>query len=103
MRIDGRMDSLPSPQPRVLCTHFPSDLLKAAVAGYKLVLAGHWHGSPQVFFTRRAGYYPGLLVHGWKGLRFTTGATTMFVSQGAADSSLLRFNRPREVLVCDLV
>jgi predicted MPP superfamily phosphohydrolase len=103
VRIDGAIERTSSQQPRLLCAHYPSDFTEAAEAGYRLVLAGHLHGGQCVLFNWEDKQYPGVIVHRWHGLRFTTGATTMFVSRGAADTMPVRFNCPREVLVCEVV
>jgi predicted MPP superfamily phosphohydrolase len=46
--------------------------------------------------------YPAAWAHRWHGLRFAAGDTRMLVSRGAGDTFPLRFNCPREVLLCDL-
>jgi len=86
----------------LLCAHYPSVFPAAREAGYGLVLAGHLHGGQCVFATVRDRLYPAVWFHRWHGLRFRDGATTMLVSRGACDTFPLRFNCPREVLLCAL-
>jgi predicted MPP superfamily phosphohydrolase len=101
--IDGECRDRPGAGARVLCAHFPSVFPAAAAAGYCLVLAGHLHGGQCVLATYRGRQFPAAWFHRWHGLRFAVGGTTMLVSRGVADTLPLRFNCPREVLVCDVV
>jgi uncharacterized protein len=92
----------PGPGPRLLCAHYPDVFPAAARAGYRLVLAGHLHGGQCVLATVRERLYPAVWLHRWHGLRFADGAARMLVSRGVADTFPLRFNCPREVILCDL-
>ena len=100
LRIDGSVDPTPSDSPRLLCAHYPSDFPAARAAGYRVVLAGHLHGGQCVVATRHGRLYPAAWVHHWHGLRFAEGDSVMFVSRGAGDTFPLRFNCPREVILC---
>jgi predicted MPP superfamily phosphohydrolase len=102
LRIDGRIDPAPHPGRRLLCTHHPGDFAAAAVAGYGLVLAGHLHGGQCVLATRRGRLYPAAWIYQWHGLRFTERGAVLLVSRGAGDILPVRFNCPREVIVCAL-
>jgi predicted MPP superfamily phosphohydrolase len=101
-RIDGRIEPDRSGPPRVLCAHYPSHFPAAVSAGYQLVLAGHLHGGQCVLATRHARLYPAAWFHRWHGLRFSEGGATLLVSRGVADTLPLRFNCPREVLLCQI-
>jgi predicted MPP superfamily phosphohydrolase len=87
---------------RILCGHDPAVYPRAVEAGYRLVLAGHLHGGQCVLLRRRGRLYPGALVYRWNGLRFDEGGATLLVSRGAADTLPIRWNCPREVLLCVL-
>src|SRR5262249_7134221 len=102
VRLDGDICPEPTREPRVLCAHDPSLFPHAAAAGYPLVLAGHLHGGQCVLATRNDRLYPPAWVHRWHGLRFRAGDSQMLVSRGLADTLPVRFNCPREVLLCDL-
>jgi predicted MPP superfamily phosphohydrolase len=96
--IDGRLRaSAGSP---VLCAHYPDEFPAAVQAGYRLVLAGHLHGGQCVLATVRDRLYPAAWFHRWHVLRLRAGAATLLVSRGVADTLPVRFNCPREVLLC---
>jgi predicted MPP superfamily phosphohydrolase len=103
IRVDGK--AMPQTDPAtfsILCAHYPSIFPVAAEYGYDLVLAGHLHGS-QVVFRRRGGLmYPGGWFFRWNGDKFTQGKTTMLVSRGANDTFPIRWNCPREVILCQI-
>jgi predicted MPP superfamily phosphohydrolase len=102
VRIDGRMDSARAAGRRLLCTHHPRDFPAAAAAGYALVLAGHLHGGQCVLATRSGRLYPAAWVYRWHGLRFAERGAVLLVSRGAGDTLPLRFNCPREVILCTI-
>jgi predicted MPP superfamily phosphohydrolase len=87
---------------RVLVAHDPAVFARAADAGFDLVLAGHLHGGQCVLFSRGGRMYPGALFARYTGLRFARGRTTMLVSRGAGDTLPLRWNCPREVILCTI-
>ena len=103
VRLDGRLD-LDSVHAgaRVLCAHDPAVFPQAVRAGYRLVLAGHLHGSQFVLAERNGKLYPGAWFFRWNGLRFSECGCTMWVSRGMADTLPMRWNCPREVLLCQL-
>jgi predicted MPP superfamily phosphohydrolase len=78
------------------------DFPAAAAAGYGLVLAGHLHGGQCVLATRRRRLYPAAWIYRWHGLRFAEWGAVMLVSRGAGDTLPIRFNCPREVILCAL-
>jgi hypothetical protein len=102
VRIDGKLDEGRRGEIRVLCTHYPHEFPAASRAGYRLILAGHLHGGQCVLATRHGRLYPAAWVNRWHGLRFSLGDAVMLVSRGAADTLPLRFNCPREVILCTL-
>lgn len=102
VRIEGRIDPAPCAVCRVLCTHHPGDFPAAAAVGYGLVLAGHLHGGQCVLATLRGRQYPAAWVYRWHGLRFVERGAVLLVSRGAGDTLPVRFNCPREVILCTL-
>ena len=87
---------------RLMCAHNPAVFPAAARAGIDLVLAGHLHGGQCVLLQRGEKLYPGCLFLRWTGPRFVRDRTTMLVSNGAGDLLPLRWNCPREVILCQL-
>lgn len=84
----------------ILCAHEPDVFEAAARAGYALVLAGHLHGSQFVLGERAGLLYPGAWFYRWNGDQFRRGKCTMLVSRGVNDTLPIRWNCPREVLLC---
>lgn len=101
-RVDGIVRQTDSNRPGILCTHDPKLFPRAAAAGYRLVLAGHLHGGQCVLATYRERLYPAAWFNRWHGLRFRCPGSLMLVSRGLADTLPVRFNCPREALLCDL-
>lgn len=95
LTVDGRLHHPPGD---VLCAHDPTIFPAAARAGYRLVLAGHLHGSQFVLAERRGLLYPGAWFYRWNGDRFRLGESTMLVSRGVNDTLPLRWNCPRDVI-----
>jgi predicted MPP superfamily phosphohydrolase len=102
VRIDGRICSATDAGRRILCAHRPGDFPAAAAAGYALVLAGHLHGGQCVLATRRGRLYPAAWIYRWHGLRFDERGSVLLVSRGAGDTLPVRFNCPREVILCTI-
>ena len=99
--IDGRIDPAGHAARRLLCTHHPGDFVAAAAAGYGLVLAGHLHGGQCVLATRRGRLYPAAWIHRWHGPAASEErGAVLLVSRGAGDTLPVRFNCPREVILC---
>lgn len=104
LRMDGRVDAgLSHAAARLLCVHDPAAFPEASQAGYQLVLSGHLHGSQCVLAERNGMLYPGAWFFRWNGLQFREHGSLMLVSRGMADTLPLRWNCPREVLLCELV
>jgi len=100
--IDTDVVTVPRPDTRLLCAHYPDVFPAAARAGYRLVLAGHLHGGQCVLATVKERLYPAVWVCRWHGLRFADGDARMIVSRGVADTFPFRFNCPREVILCEI-
>jgi hypothetical protein len=110
VRVDGGMplSVLPSADAvasdsdeyKILCTHNPAVMVRSQA--YQLVLAGHLHGCQCVFWQRQQRLYPGAWFYRWNGLRFQREQTTLLVSRGAGDTLPIRWNCPREVILCQL-
>ncbi len=86
----------------VAVLHDPAGFPKAAALGAHLALAGHLHGCQMVLAERRGRLLPGAWFYRWNLLRKDDAAATLIVSRGCADTLPLRWNCPREVVVCDL-
>ena len=102
-RIAGLTVSPDAGPADVLCGHDPAVFPAAAAAGARLVLAGHLHGGQCVLWTTPAGsQWPGCWANRWTALRHRRGAAVMLVSRGCGDTLPVRWNCPREVIVCDV-
>lgn len=86
----------------ILCAHDPVVFPHAAQSGYHLVLAGHLHGSQCVLYQHEDILYPGALFFRWNGTRFHQNDTRLIVSRGVNDTFPIRWNCPREVVVCKI-
>lgn len=95
LTVDGVLHDPPGD---VLCAHHPTVFPRAVRSGYRLVLAGHLHGSQFVLAERRGLLYPGAWFYRWNGDRFEQGGSTLLVSRGVNDTLPLRWNCPRDVI-----
>jgi predicted MPP superfamily phosphohydrolase len=86
----------------VACLHDPANAPAASAAGFDVAFAGHLHGGQCVLFERGGRLYPGAWFNRWTGLRFRVDDLSLFVSLGLGDTIPLRFQCPREVVVCDV-
>lgn len=84
----------------ILCTHNPAIFPEAAGCGYRVVLAGHLHGGQCVLNRKDGKLYPASWFFSWCGERFTCGDSTLLVSRGVNDTLPIRWNCPREVILC---
>jgi uncharacterized protein len=103
VQIDGTCR--PSVDPHlfsILCAHEPDIFPQAVRAGYNLVLAGHLHGSQFVLSAHRGKLFPGAFFFRWNGDLFCQDNSTMIVSRGVNDTLPIRWNCPREVIVCTI-
>jgi predicted MPP superfamily phosphohydrolase len=87
---------------RILCAHDPKIFPEAAALGYPLVLAGHLHGGQFVCAERKGRLFPGGWFYRWNGPRFELGQSTLLVSHGVSGTLPLRWNCPRDILLCEL-
>lgn len=86
----------------VLCLHDPATIVQHPIQNVDLALAGHLHGSQIVIKQQGTLLYPGALFFRWNGLRFEMDRTVLLVSRGLNDTIPIRFNCPREVILCHL-
>ena len=99
VQISSNWDRAPGAK-GILCTHDPSIFPQAAASGYRVVLAGHLHGGQWVLSQREGKLYPAAWFFRWCGERFTCGESTLLVSRGVNDTLPIRWNCPREVILC---
>jgi uncharacterized protein len=87
---------------RVLCAHNPRIWKRSRHAGYDLVLAGHLHGCQVVAGEYRGRLFPGALFYPYCFLTDRCGSTRLVVSRGVSDLVPIRWNCPREVVLCHI-
>ncbi|MEZ4813801.1 MAG: metallophosphoesterase [Bdellovibrionota bacterium] len=97
--IDGSIHKNP-PKNTILCSHNPNIFPKAVAAGYKIIIAGHLHGGQIVLWQLKKKLYPAAFFYKWNGTRFENGTSTMIVSRGLNDTIPIRWNCPREIILC---
>ncbi len=100
--LDGQVRREGSGLGRILCLHDPVHFPEAAAKNYSLVLAGHLHGGQVVLGQTDGRLYPGALFYKWNGLKFVDGDSVMLVSRGVSDTLPIRWNCPREILLCEV-
>ena len=86
----------------IVCAHDPAVFPKIAAQGTCLVLAGHLHGGQVVLAEANGRLYPGGWFFRWNGDHFMEGNSTLLVSRGMNDTLPIRWNCPRDVIVCRL-
>jgi predicted MPP superfamily phosphohydrolase len=91
-----------SPASIITVLHDPSELTPDILEHSAVILAGHLHGCQAVAFRYGEKLYPGAWFYRWNGQRFNLGSATFLVSRGIADTLPLRWNCPREALLCTL-
>jgi len=91
----------PGALPIVTVLHDPAEVTEAIAARSRVVLAGHLHGSQVVIRCHDDRLFPGAWFYRWNGLRFALGHCRMLVSRGIGDTLPLRWNCPREVILCE--
>lgn len=94
--------TVPEGDIRVLCAHNPRIWKTARQDGYDLVLAGHLHGCQLVGYQYRDRLYPGALFYPYCFLSHQYAATRLVVSRGVSDLLPIRWQCPREVVVCEV-
>ena len=85
---------------RILCAHNPRIWKRTRDAGYDLVLAGHLHGCQIVVGEYRDRLFPGALLYPYCFLSHRRDSTRLVVSRGVSDLLPIRWNCPREVVLC---
>jgi predicted MPP superfamily phosphohydrolase len=85
---------------RVLCAHDPRIWKTSRDAGYDLVLAGHLHGCQLVAWEYRDRLFPGAFFYPYNYLSHRRAATRLVVSRGVSDLLPIRWQCPREVVLC---
>lgn len=102
VRVDGCLSPIQAVDVdlKILCAHNPIAFEQAQ--SYQLVLAGHLHGCQWVFWQEDNLLYPGAWFYRWNGLRFQRENTTLIVSRGVGDTLPIRWNCPREVILCQV-
>jgi hypothetical protein len=85
---------------RILCAHNPRIWKTSRHAGYDLVLAGHLHGCQLVVWTHRDRLFPGAFFYPYCFLTDGCGSTRLVVSRGVSDLVPIRWQCPREVVLC---
>ncbi|HEV8058398.1 MAG TPA: metallophosphoesterase [Gemmataceae bacterium] len=92
--------SVPDGDIRVLCAHNPRVWKTARQRGFDLVLAGHLHGCQVVAFEYRNRLFPGAVFYPFCYLSHQHGPTRLVVSRGVSDLVPIRWQCPREVVLC---
>jgi uncharacterized protein len=90
----------PSADVRILCGHNPRIWKVARNCEFNLVLAGHLHGCQLVAFQFRNRLYPGAWFYPFCYYELDENGRKLVVSRGVADLVPIRFNCPREILLC---
>lgn len=85
---------------RVLCAHDPRIWKTSRNAGYDLVLAGHLHGCQLVAWEYRDRLFPGAFFYPYNYLSHRQAKTRLVVSRGVSDLLPIRWQCPREVVLC---
>ena len=85
---------------RVLCAHNPRIWKTSRRAGYDLVLAGHLHGCQVVAWEFRDRLFPGAIFYPYCCSSRRCGSTRLVVSRGVSDLVPIRWQCPREVVLC---
>lgn len=85
---------------RVLCAHNPRIWKTSRDAGYDLVLAGHLHGCQLVAWEYRDRLFPGAFFYPYNYLSHHRASTRLVVSRGVSDLLPIRWQCPREVVLC---
>jgi predicted MPP superfamily phosphohydrolase len=101
LRLCGSAEQTPHAR-SILVGHHPTDVQRAARAGFPVMLAGHLHGCQWIWFERDGWDYPGAWFFAHHGPRFQVGPTLLLVSRGVSDTLPLRIACPRDYLWLEL-
>ena len=86
----------------VLCTHDPAIFPDAVARKINLTLAGHLHGGQFVLYRHRGINFPGYFLNKWTRDIHKIKDSVLIVSKGITELLPIRFNCPREVVLCTL-
>lgn len=107
VRVRGRVISVIGPRgeqggggTRIVCGHFARGWRQACRSGADLVLAGHVHGGQFVAFEARGRLWPAAAFYRGACLRRKEGRSWLIVSRGVSDLIPVRWQCPREVVLC---
>jgi predicted MPP superfamily phosphohydrolase len=84
----------------ILCTHHPRIGNKVWKAGFDLALAGHLHGCQCVLFESAGLLFPGAFFYPDNRMCRRRGKTRLVISRGCSDLIPIRWNCPREMILC---
>lgn len=84
----------------ILCSHYPNIGKPAWHAGFDLALAGHLHGCQCVLFEAGGLLFPGAVFYPNNRIRHQKGKTRLLISRGCSDLIPIRWNCPREIVLC---
>ena len=87
---------------QVVAAHDPAELDRSPPAAGALVLAGHLHGGQWVLSARGGRLHPACWVYTHAWLRRNHLGAEWIVSRGAGDTFPVRWNCPREVVLCEI-
>lgn len=65
---------------------------------FKLILAGHLHGSQVVFWQKENKLYPGKFFYKWNLLKDSTNQREVIISKGLGDTIPIRYNCKKEII-----
>lgn len=87
---------------RVYVGHDPKELKLIPKDLFHLAFFGHLHGGQAVLARFGQKLFPGALLYPENQLSFFHGTTKVYVSRGVTDTLPIRWNCPREVLICQM-
>lgn len=92
-----------SAEVRLLCVHNPAKIGRFPdLPKHTIGLAGHLHGGQWVLWQKGGHLFPAAWVYPHNCLRKKLGGSDLIVCRGAGDTLPLRWNCPREVVLCDI-
>lgn len=84
----------------IQCAHNPRIWKTARHRGFDLVLSGHLHGCQFVAFEYRDRLFPGAWFYPYCYLSHQAGTSRLIVSRGVSDLIPIRWQCPREIVLC---
>jgi predicted MPP superfamily phosphohydrolase len=97
----GRDAAARAERPVLALVHDPAELDGIALPAGSVVLAGHLHGGQVVVAMPRRRLLPAAWIYRHAWLRRQSDGVDWIVSRGAGDTLPLRWNCPREVILCE--